>query len=249
MSYTGMFVVFLGAALVIPVLALAVLRLAQLLLGALFGLPGRLAARGVAASLSRTGVAIAALAIAVAATVGVTLMITSFRGSVERWLNASIQADIYVSAPTLVGNRPDATLPHDLLARLRTVPGVAATATSRVARVNIAGAPVTLLAIDPPPPARDAFRLSGRPADMWRAMEDGAVIVSEPLSYHRGIAAGARVQLQADRGVVEVPVAGVVRDYGSSEGVVFMHRRTYERLWDDRSVSSIALYAGPGVDH
>jgi putative ABC transport system permease protein len=108
---------------------------------------------------------------------------------------------------------------------------------------------VTLLAIDPPPPTRDPFQFSGGRAAMWRALDDGAVIVSEPFSYHRGIAAGDRVELHTDHGVIAVPVAGVVRHYGSSEGVVFMHRRTYERLWNDRGVSSIAVYAEPGVDH
>ena len=70
------------------------------------GLPGRMAARGVVARLSRTGVAVAALMVAVAATVGVGVMIRSFRATVVRWLETSLAADVYVAAPTLrVGSR------------------------------------------------------------------------------------------------------------------------------------------------
>ena len=74
-------------------------------LGRLLGLPGRMAARGVVAKLSRTGVAVAALMVAVAATVGVGVMIRSFRATVVRWLETSLVADVYVSAPTFVRSR------------------------------------------------------------------------------------------------------------------------------------------------
>ena len=43
-------------------------------------------------------------------------------------------------------------------------------------------------------------------------------------------------------------MAGVFYDYGSSAGVVLMSRRTYERHWDDRAVSGLALEAAPGAD-
>ena len=43
-------------------------------------------------------------------------------------------------------------------------------------------------------------------------------------------------------------VAGVFYDYGSSSGVVVMSRRTYDRYWDDRRISSLALDLVPGAD-
>jgi hypothetical protein len=58
-----------------------------------------MAARGVVTSLSRTAPAMAALVVAVAVTVGLGIMIQSFRGSVVRWLDVTLQADLYVSPP------------------------------------------------------------------------------------------------------------------------------------------------------
>jgi putative ABC transport system permease protein len=78
--------------------------------------------------------------------------------------------------------------------------------------------------------------------------ETGDVIVSEPLAYHRGLGAGSRLHLRTDRGERDFSVAGVIRDYGSTEGVVMMSRSTYDRFWDDRAVSALGLVAAPGSD-
>ncbi|MEZ5479464.1 MAG: ABC transporter permease [Thiolinea sp.] len=53
--------------------------------------------RGVQGGLSRTSLAIIALTVAVAATVGVSLM-NSFRSSVADWLAMTLSSDLYVSA-------------------------------------------------------------------------------------------------------------------------------------------------------
>lgn len=56
------------------------------------------------------------------------------------------------------------------------------------------------------------------------------------------------VRLRTDRGDRDFSVAGVFYDYGSSAGVVVMSRRTYDRFWDDRAVSGVAIEAAPDVD-
>ena len=53
--------------------------------------------------------------------------------------------------------------------------------------------------------------------------------------------------LRTDRGEQALRVAGVFYDYGSTAGVVMIARSTYERLWDDRAVSGLALEAAPGA--
>ena len=60
-----------------------------------------MAPRNVVNSLSRTSVAIAALMIAVSVTIGVSLMVGSFRYTVISWLAQTLQGDIYISAPSV----------------------------------------------------------------------------------------------------------------------------------------------------
>ncbi|HEX6082085.1 MAG TPA: FtsX-like permease family protein [Methylomirabilota bacterium] len=255
-GFAGLFVLMIGAALVAPAAALGLLRLLHPVAAAAFGTLGRLATRGIVAALSRTAVAIAALMIAVSAAIGVGIMIASFREAVVSWLEGTLRADVYVSAPSLVGNRPDATLDPALVARLGAVPGVARLHTSRGAIVPAPGGPTQVVAldVDPARPPRWRFR-DGDAAAVWRAGAPGspgaapeAVIVSEPYANRRGARTGGVVRLRTDRGDRDFSVAGVFYDYGSSAGVVVMSRRTYDRFWDDRAVSGVAIEAAPDVD-
>jgi putative ABC transport system permease protein len=247
-GFAGLFVLMVGCALVAPASALGLLRLVHPAAAAAFGILGRLATRGIVAALSRTSVAIAALMIAVSAAIGVGIMIASFREAVVGWLEGTLRADIYVSAPSLVGNRPDATLDPALVRRLGATPGVARVGTSRGVVVSGPGGPVQVVAldVDPARPPRWRFR-EGSGVAVWADDRD-TVIVSEPYANRRGARVGQAVRLRTDRGERDFPVGGVFYDYGSSAGVVVMSRRTYDRFWDDRRVSGVAIEAAPGVD-
>ncbi len=250
-GFAGLFVLMIGAALVAPAAALGLLRLLHPAAAAAFGTLGRLATRGIVAALSRTAVAVAALMIAVSAAIGVGIMIASFREAVVGWLEGTLRADVYVSAPSLVGNRPDATLDPALVAHLAAAPGVARANTSRSVTVPSPEGPVQVVAldVDPARPPRWRFREGGAdPVWEGRAGSPEPVIVSEPYANRHRVRAGDRVRLRTDRGDHEFPVAGVFYDYGSSAGVVVMSRRTYDRFWDDRTVSGVAIEAAPGAD-
>lgn len=252
-SYAGLFTILLGAALLTPVATIGIVRLAQPLAGAAFGVLGRMATRGVTAALSRTAVAMAALMIAVAASVGVGIMIDSFRRSVVRWLETSLQADVYVSPPSLVSSRADSTLAPDVVARIRATPGVAAVASQRTVRVQSEAGSVHVIVLDERragagQAASRGFRAfalkDGDAATLWRRFGAGeVVVVSEPFAYHRRLRVGDRVRLRTDVGEREFPIGGIVYDYGSSEGVVMMARAAYERFWEDRAISGLGVYA------
>jgi putative ABC transport system permease protein len=247
-GFAGLFVLMIGSALVAPAAALGLLRLLHPAAAATFGTLGRLATGGIVGAFSRTSVAIAALMIAVSAAIGVGIMIASFREAVVSWLDGTLRADVYVSAPSLVGNRPDATLEPALVARLTATPGVARAGTSRGVLVPGSGGPVQVVAldVDPARPPRWRFR-EGSSDAVWSQGSD-TVIVSEPYANRHGARVGDVVRLRTDRGERNFRVGGVFYDYGSSSGVVVMSRQTYDRFWDDRKVSGIGIEATPGAD-
>ena len=110
------------------------------------------------------------------------------------------------------------------------------------------GGAVQVIALDLDPARRPRWRFREGSADgVWDAGGE-AVVVSEPYANRRGARAGSAVRLRTDRGEREFRVAGVFYDYGSSSGVVVMSRRTYDRYWDDRRISSLALDLVPGAD-
>lgn len=249
-GYISLLLVLVAAALMTPMFVLAASNIARPILGRLAGVIGRMASRGVATTLSRTGVAIAALTIAIASTVGVGVMIDSFRGTVVTWLTQSLQADVYVQPPSLVFRRSDASLEPAVVQTLRSVDGVASTHSVRRAEVQGEHGPTELVAIEEGPSTSDIYQFkSGSPDEIWPAFSGGDfVVVSEPYSYKHRVAVGDSLRLQTDRGPKVFPVRGVYYDYGSDIGIVMMSRATYTSYYDDSGYSGLALYVRDGVD-
>lgn len=205
-------------------------------------------ARNVLASMSRTQIAVTALTVALAATIGVSVMIQSFRGTVAQWLNGYLRADIYISPP---GDQTvDTGIDPVLLERLREAPGVEAVSTGLWRRLPTRGEPTRLFVLDE---SERGFRnfhfLERRNRDVWPAFLSGnAVIVSESYAYHRRLHAGDTLTLPTADGPRRFDIAGLFYDYSSDRGRVIMHRRTYERYWHDPVFESMAVYLKPSVD-
>lgn len=214
------------------------------------GVIGEMAAGGVAAKLSRTGTAIAALAVAVSATIGVGIMIDSFRQSFVDWLAITLRADIYVSAPVIETAPAAATLDPALVARLAALPGVSATSTLRRVRLDGPDGVIQLRVLHTSARHFQAFQFKqGDVNSAWKALQDNdAVIVSEPYAYHHRLGLGDTISLRTDSGMRGFHIAGIYYDYGSNEGRVTISRRTYERHWRDRAITSMGLYAADLTD-
>ncbi len=209
----------------------------------------RLALADVAASLSRTGVAVAALGMAVAAMIGVSVMVDSFRESLREWLGRTLSADIYVSAPGPGFARPERRLEPAVIDQLVHVPGVNHYSVSRRVLVDSARGPVALDALDPAPESARGFQiLAGDPATIWQSFAGGALIAAEPLAWRLQLKPGDSLVLDTPHGARSFPIAGVYREYGNDRGGVLMRRAVYRRLWGDESVSGLGIYLDHGVN-
>lgn len=251
LAFAALFAILLGMALATPAATVVLMGALRPVLARAVGILGSMATRGVVATLSRTAPAMAALVVAVAVTVGLGVMITSFRGTVVRWLDGTLQADVYVSPPATVSNRADGTLPPGLEARFQEVPGVVGVSSYRGREFTspIYGA-MRLVALSLHPLGERSLQLlEGDPAAALRAFrEEGAVLVSEPFAFRHRVGPGGAVRLPTDAGDRDFPIAGVFRDYGSDQGVVMIHRAAYDRAWTDRGITSLGIFAAPGED-
>ena len=251
LGFAALFALVSGCALLAPGATVVLLRILAPPFEFFGGWLSRLALRGVAANLSRTAVAIAALMVALSSTVGVGVMVDSFRRSVSNWLDLTMRADMYVGLPGSPGERAIAA---GVIARIAALPGVAEVSAGRgvqvVAELASGARPVDMVVIRMAPESYAGFQLlRGEASLAWPAFDErGAVLVSESLARREQLAPGADVGLQSDAGVVAFPVAAVFRDYGSEHGAILMARTTYDRYWDDSAVSTLGVYAAPGVD-
>jgi putative ABC transport system permease protein len=248
-GFVALFLLLLGCGLLVPGGMLLLVRLNRPLT-AWSGLLAQMATRDVGRHLSRTGVAVAALTIALAATIGIGVMVDSFRGGVELWIKDLVNADIYIAPPTLEEGDYATPLRPPVLAELSNTPGVAAVSTYRRSTVEVGDRPVQLMAMELAPAAQAGYHLSdGDPASAWSALATGdAIIISEPLAYRRQLKAGGELTLDTAEGPRAFPIAGVFLDYGSEHGRILIGRQTYQRFWHDAAVGSAAVYAAPGED-
>jgi putative ABC transport system permease protein len=249
-AHAAFFSIIIGFALLTPALSVALLRLAGPLMRSVFGIIGTMAARSLSGALSRTSVAIAALMVAVSATVGVGIMVESFRETFIQWLEVSLQSDIYVSPARRDSRYHHFTLPARFVERVAATPGVEAVNRYRLIQVESAEGLTYVAALDVKAEGFRGFRFKeGEAGAAWRGFQEkGAVILSEPYAYRHGLHAGSSVSLKTDAGRRDFPVAGVIYDYTSDQGAVLISRGWFEKFWRDRGVTSLGVFASAGTD-
>ena len=249
-SFTALFFVITGLALITPAGTLFLVGLAGPLVRVTGGTLGVMAARGVGSSLSRTAPAVAALVVAVSVTVGLGVMIQSFRGTLTQWLDGTLQADIYVSLPGPTASRAAGTLWPDLVEDFVTHPAVAGYSTYRGFDLVRGDDAFRLVALELDPRGESSFDfIEGRGDEAMVGFRTGAgVIVSEPYAYRRDVGVGDVVELTAASGTVEAPILGVFYDYGSEQGTVIMGRVLYDEYFDDPGITSLGLFLTDGAD-
>jgi len=240
---TAVFMLILGFALCVPLAVRFITWVLEPVAAKLGGTSARLAISGIGANLSRTGVAIVALAVAVSATIGVSVMVDSFRGSVVSWLDKSLQSDIY--AGTSRG-----PLDPDLIEDLVQVPGIEAYSTSRRVWLENEAGRIRIIALQMAPGHYAGTDLLDTDPDLvWQPFElEGAVLVSEPYAYRNGVARGDTIELVTRFGEQTFRVAAVFQSYDVNASAVLMSRSTYDKFWDDPNIDSIGLYLSTGVD-
>ncbi|HXV77412.1 MAG TPA: FtsX-like permease family protein, partial [Candidatus Polarisedimenticolaceae bacterium] len=183
--------------------------------------------------------------------VGVTLMIGSFRRTVEIWIDSTLAADVYVTTESWSRARQTATLDPALVERLARHDGVEAVDRLRQFFGYSGSRRISLVGVDMTIPAERArFELIDGDLDqaLRRAVADGAVIVSEPLARKAGLAPGDELPVQTGSGEVRLPIVGVSYDYSNESGGAAMHLATMERLFGPGPINNVALYLAPGVD-
>lgn len=196
---------------------------------------GPLSARlGVAETLyhlDRTAIAVMALQLAIAAAIGIGVMVSSFRSSVEIWLGQRLAADLYVTAPKGVAGSKGA-LSEQTLSAILAAPDVRAASRRSVHPARWQGQPIEWAQMDFIPELKAAYPLL---AGRWPATPD-EVLASEPLTVRLGVKVGQRLEVSGEQGPRRLTVTGVYQDYGSDKGQIL-------HAFEGGKVQSLALFS------
>lgn len=245
LAFAGLFGVLAAGALLTPLATLALMSALDRIVGRRGGIAVTLAVRGVGASLSRTGVATAALAVAVATVNGVGLMIASFRSSLDDWLQTTLTADIYLSAGDDGGPLDDLVASGALAA----LPGVEGLSLTRARIVPTPQGEVAIRAAKPGTRGWGLTLVDGEAPAAFEALESGSgVIASERLLFARDLHVGDELTLPTPAGVRSVPIVGAFRDFNTGVPAIVMALDRYRSEWQDSELTGVGLDLAPEAD-
>ena len=243
--------VTIGFAMITAIAMVGFLTVIQPITTKIDRLAGRLAPRNLINSLSRTSIAVSALMVAVAVSIGVGLMIGSFRSTVDKWLRTSLQGDIYITAPSFILNQPTLPIDMSILPELQSAPDIAGIYLLKINYVESQSGEIQVAATDNDQlPYERLYKSVSLPeSEIWQAMENGSVLITESLAYSLSITdVGGSINLATNNGMVNFPVIGIYYDYASTAGTIQMPLDVYQRFWGDMSISAIGIHLIPGVD-
>jgi putative ABC transport system permease protein len=246
-GYLAIGSILLGAVLIMPWLAAACLGRLPLPAHA----PLAIAVAQLQAAPRQAAISIAAIVISFSLMVSMLIMVSSFRTSLESWLERMLPADLYLRAARF---GETAFFTPEEQARIGATPGTARVEFIRVQNLLIAPErpPVTLLAgpVDAGAPAKTLPLTS--PPRVLRPDDPPPVWVSEVAAdfYHWQPGDTVRLPMAgstAGDAPREFLVAGIWRDYARQNGAIAMNRGLYVQITGDRLVNDAALWLAAGA--
>lgn len=204
--------------------------------------PEILALGGLRESYRLSRVASGTLGVALSLCVGISVMVESFRGTLESWINQTFRADLYVKAEKQNLLSPY-YLDAELFALLSSHHQVARVSRYSARLVDVQGVPILVGATD--------FAIGMR-AGVYReesgSLEDvissqGAQIaITESASRKLGLAVGDYAQFWGSK----KRVAAIFRDYSSEHGMLLMDYEAYQREFGALAPVSLGGYLKSG---
>ncbi|HEV2720100.1 MAG TPA: FtsX-like permease family protein, partial [Thermoanaerobaculia bacterium] len=246
-GYIAVLFTVAGFSLLAPIIIVGASRLLASPLRRVFGIVGQLAAVSMPASLRRTSVATAALALATGMMVAVAVMIGSFRETVAVWVDQTVTSDLWLRPSKGLSNAQVAMFPPRIADDLRNVPFVAAFDRVRGHDIAYGDSMITVGGGDLGVVAAHGELPMLTPRDAGRALRAAlarnGVLISESLSLKYDKRVGDTIVL----GARTFPITGIYRDYSNDRGVAVMDNALYTRTFGTDAINTIVVYLKPGI--
>lgn len=216
-----------------------------------WGLWPSLAADQMIRHAGRTSVTLSAIVVGLSIMVGVSLMIYSFRQTVQLWIDQTMVADIIVAPASWLGDDEGGKgLPVRLQSVLLGIPGVRAVDAYREIKTEVSGQGVVLVSRDFHVHANESRYLFTRGDSseiLRRALKSNGLIVSEVLAERLGLQTGQTCMVDTPKGPRPFVIEGIFYDYSTDGGKLVMDEDLYRSLWSDSLTSVFAVYLQPGA--
>jgi len=245
LGFAAAFFILVGFSLITPASTRWLNALFGPAVGRFFGTEGRLASHYLQDSLTRTAITIAALMTALAMLISISIMILSFRKTVEIWVGQAITADIILTPASFAVSGWDAFLPQEVIDYSRKHPDAKATDLIRVSEMEYEGRPVLLWAARTSVLLRQNrlnFVRGDKTEIIERVTRHGELIISETFSLKFEVEEGENLFLQTPQGPKTFRIAGTFYDYTTENGMIIIDLDIYRKIWNDSQINRVALF-------
>ncbi|WBU61679.1 ABC transporter permease [Paracoccus albus] len=163
--------------------------------------------------------AMTALLMALAANIGVSTMVGSFRQSFTTFIDQRLAAEIYVATPDGAAELENLLDPDERLLPLWSIDAL------------VADQPSEIYGVADDPTYRGWSLLTGG-TEAWAAIHENAAIINEQLAYRAGLSVGDEITLPD--GTSEI--AGIIADYGNPLGKVYISDERLRQIAPDEPI-------------
>ncbi len=249
-GFVAILLLIVGSALLLPLIITLIVSSVTRIPLVKHSLWVMIALRGIRLSLQRFSIAITALTVAVSTVIAVTIMILSFRETVNHWLIQTLDADIYISPPSLVARTATGMVKNQLMTALIQQTGVHTYNTFRSRSITL---PHThqdrmaqLVSLHLSPDSYQRYRFKEAVPNPWKEWHNAhTVFLSEPLAHKTGLHTGDTLLLPTADSMRVFRIAGIIYDYASDVGVIYINSRHYQVWWQDSTISGVSLKCSP----
>ncbi|MEM7723471.1 MAG: ABC transporter permease [Pseudomonadota bacterium] len=178
--------------------------------------------------------ALMALLLALAANIGVSTMVGSFRSTFLGWLDQRLASELYVTVA-------DPAEADAILAYL--TPRVDAILPIMSTEQALAGRPAQIFGVVDHATYRDNWPLLDSTSNAWDRIASGSgVLINEQMARRNNLGPGDVLEVRAD---LPLDIVGVYSDYGNPNGQAILGQTLFQQLFPDVTPRQFALRLPP----
>jgi putative ABC transport system permease protein len=243
-------VMLLGLTILLPMLVHWSARALRPAMDWAGGSEGALAVDAMIQSPRRSAATVGALMVGLMFVFSTGAYIQSYKHMITRWTNQMLNSDLVVATSALLRST-SYHFSEDLGRRIATLPEIKRVENVRFTIVPYRGDTTAISAIE-----MDGFLerssgalLKGYSSTVNVLLPKGeGVLVSKNFAARWRNKVGDRVHLDTPTGSLDLPILGMVEDYRSDKGTIFLDRALYKHVWNDDAVDFIDITLKPGQD-
>jgi putative ABC transport system permease protein len=240
----------LGLTILLPMLVHWSARAIRPAMDWIGGSEGALAVDAMIQSPRRSAATVGALMVGLMFVFSTASYIQSYKHMIDRWTKQMLNADLVVATSALLRST-SYHFSEDLGNRIATLPEVKRIVNVRFTIVPYRGDTAAIAAEE-----MDGFLARSSDAVLDANMKTvrdllpsgQGVLVSRNFATRWRFKVGDRVHLDTPTGSLDLPILGMVEDYRSDKGTIFLDRALYKRMWKDSAVDFIDITLQPGQD-